>query len=186
MEHFYYMIGENWFTYKDLYQEMVSKSREESHFVEIGSWKGRSSCFMGVEILNSGKKIKFDCIDTWLGSKNTKRLISNLEDILYQEFIQNIHPINGIINPIRMTSSKASELYADLSLDFAFIDASHEYEDVMNDLTSWFPKIKNGGIIAGHDYPNVLEVVQAVHDFFKKKNLNYYAIPKQFCWVHKK
>ena len=64
MEHFYQKIGEDWFTYPNLYKKMVSDANENSHFVEVGVWKGRSAAFMAVEIINSKKDIKFDCIDT--------------------------------------------------------------------------------------------------------------------------
>ena len=36
--------------------------------------------------------------------------------------------------------------------DFIYIDASHEYEDVLNDLKMFLPKLKSNGIIAGHDW----------------------------------
>lgn len=42
----------------------------------------------------------------------------------------------------------------DESLDLLYLDACHTYECVMEDLTKWFPKVKKGGIIAGHDYKN--------------------------------
>ena len=55
MEHFYQKIGEDWFTYPNLYKKMVSDANENSHFVEVGVWKGRSAAFMAVEIINSKK-----------------------------------------------------------------------------------------------------------------------------------
>lgn len=51
-----------------VYQEMVKQAEDGSHFVEVGSWKGKSSAYMAVEIANSGKRIRFDCVDTWGGS----------------------------------------------------------------------------------------------------------------------
>lgn len=56
-------FGEDWFSYANLYSEMVNRFPSGSHFFEIGSWKGKSSAYMAVEIVNSGKDIKFDCID---------------------------------------------------------------------------------------------------------------------------
>jgi len=54
----------------------------------------------------------------------------------------------------------------DQSLDFVYLDADHSYEGVLADLMAWFPKLKDGGLIAGHDYLNVAYGVnQAVHDF---------------------
>ena len=48
---------------------MLEKFSGPAHFVEIGSYKGRSSSYMAVEIVNSGKSITFDCVDTWKGSE---------------------------------------------------------------------------------------------------------------------
>ncbi len=56
-------FGEDWFTYPDLYKEMVEKF-DNSIFVKIGSWKGKSSSYMATEIANSKKNIKFFCVDT--------------------------------------------------------------------------------------------------------------------------
>ena len=59
MEHFYNNI-KGWFNFDDLYSEMVAKHPSGSHFVEIGCWRGKSTAFMAVEIINSNKDIKFD------------------------------------------------------------------------------------------------------------------------------
>ena len=40
----------------------------------------------------------------------------------------------------------------DLSLDWVYIDAGHSYEEVKADFNAWFPKVRKGGIISGHDY----------------------------------
>ena len=50
-----------------------------------------------------------------------------------------------------LASARAAEFVDDLSLDFVYIDASHEYEDVKTDILSWVPKVKVGGLVAGHD-----------------------------------
>jgi predicted O-methyltransferase YrrM len=41
--------------------------------------------------------------------------------------------------------------FADGSLDMVYIDACHRYDDVLSDLERWWPKVKPGGILAGHD-----------------------------------
>lgn len=164
IEHFYQTIGEDWFPYTNLYKSIVQKFPTKSKFVEVGSWKGRSSVFMAVEINNSGKEISFDCVDTWKGT-DTEEYHQNDPDVkldkLYETFLSNIDPVKHIINPIRMTSVDASKLYEDESLDFVFIDACHEYECVKEDIEHWYPKVKPGGILAGHDfhYPTVNKAV---------------------------
>lgn len=50
-----------------------------------------------------------------------------------------------------MTVEMANKVL-DNSLDLLYLDAGHSYESVFNDLTAWYPKVKSGGVIAGHDY----------------------------------
>jgi hypothetical protein len=57
MEHIYEKI-DGWFTFNELYSNMVGNSHQDSIFVEIGTWKGRSAAYMAVEIANSNKKSK--------------------------------------------------------------------------------------------------------------------------------
>lgn len=51
-----------------------------------------------------------------------------------------------------MPSRNASKMFDDASLDFVYIDGNHMSPNIDNDLKMWFPKIKSGGIFAGHDY----------------------------------
>ncbi len=64
-----------------------------------------------------------------------------------------------------MSSKEASELIAGYALDFVFIDADHSYEGCSEDINLWLPKIRPGGILCGHDYPQIPMVVEAVDDF---------------------
>lgn len=148
-----------------LYANAVRTFPEGSHFVEIGAWKGASTAAMAVEIINSGKRIRFDAVDTWLGdgtSAHTEDL-AVIENRLYEEFLKNIDPVKDYINPVRMTSLEASKLYEDNSLDFVYIDAAHDYENVKLDILAWIPKVKPGCMLAGDDYPYP-GVTQAVEE----------------------
>lgn len=52
--------------------------------------------------------------------------------------------------------------------DWIYIDASHVYVNVLLDLVTYFPTVKVGGCIMGHDYrPDFPDVIQAVTDFQK-------------------
>ncbi len=53
---------------------------------------------------------------------------------------------------LREGSPTAAARFAEGSLDFAFIDGNHLYEAVCADLFAWWPKIRNGGLLTGHDY----------------------------------
>jgi len=155
-------FGENWFTYPNLYSEMVKKFDSGSHFVELGSWKGRSVVYMAVEIINSGKQIRFDSIDRW----QTEPEWQMSGDEVYATFLDNIKPVRSAVNVIRKDSSTAAADYSDGSLDFVFIDADHTYEGVSKDIKAWLPKVKNGGILAGHDYAWFPPIREAVKDIF--------------------
>lgn len=168
--------------YEGLYSDMVKKFPDGSRFVEVGSWLGRSACYMGVEIVNSGKDIKLDCIDIWYCNalpelKNEEVVVKGT---LYKDFLRNIEPLKPVITPIRMTSTEAHENYKDNSLDFVFIDADHTKEGVEADLLHWYPKVKSGGVFAGHDY-DYESVGAAVRSFFKK-----YEVISPNTWVHYK
>lgn len=171
MKHFNESIH-GWCNFETLYEEMVSKGQDNDHFVEVGSWKGKSASYMCVEIINSGKKIKFDCIDTWQGSEENKKGGDFQDDdvingTLFETFTKNMKPVEGSYTPIRLPSLEACKLYSDKSLDFVFIDAAHDYENVKKDILAWLPKVKIGKFLAGHDY-NGKEVAQAVHEVLGK------------------
>jgi hypothetical protein len=53
---------------------------------------------------------------------------------------------------LRLRSTDAAPLFPDGSLDFAYIDADHSYEAVRSDLVAWWPKVRAGGLLCGHDY----------------------------------
>jgi len=156
--HFHESV-EGWFSPGDMafYKESLDKFPGPAHFVEVGSYKGKSSSFMAVEIANSKKSIKFDCVDTWLGAPEHQAggALEDpdvVNDTMYDVFTQNMKLVKDYYTAVRMTSVEAAATYADNSLDFVFIDADHAYESVREDIIAWWPKVKKGGIISGHDY----------------------------------
>ena len=164
MDHFYKDVY-GFCDYVGLYRKAVEIFPSGSHFVEVGSFLGKSAVFMAVEIINSGKRIKFDCIDHWKGSEEHHDNENIDAENLYEKFLENIQPVKGIINPIRAESVMASKLYEPNSLDFIFIDASHDERSVREDLTYWMPRLKENGMIAGDDIDNE-GVANAVKWFF--------------------
>jgi hypothetical protein len=143
MEHFYQKIP-GWFDYEDVYLRMVSEAPNRAHFVEVGTYQGRSAAFMAVEIANSGKSISFDCIDpfTGLGGYSV-----NLDG-----FRENMSPVDGYYRVVAMKSPDASMLYGDETLDFVWLDGDHSVRGMKMDVPAWLPKIKPGGYFGGHDY----------------------------------
>jgi hypothetical protein len=57
------------------------------------------------------------------------------------------------------------------NLDFVYIDAMHTYEHVIEDVNAWLPKVRQGGVIGGHDFTDVnVGVVFAVSDLARRYN----------------
>lgn len=145
-------VGEDWFTFPLTYSHFARAIREGGTFVEVGSWKGRSTVYMAHELRSLGKHIEFFCVDTWEGSPE------NVDDpwvrggSLFDLFQSNTSDYADLITPLRKPSVEAARDFADASIDIVFIDACHEYESVKADIAAWLPKVRPGGIIAGHDY----------------------------------
>jgi len=65
---------------------------------------------------------------------------------------EKLQKYNDKIIWIKATSAKAVIHFKDESLDFAYIDANHEYEFTLEDTELWTPKVKQSGIVGGHDH----------------------------------
>lgn len=76
---------------------------------------------------------------------------------------------------LRMESVPASKIFKDDFFDFVYIDASHTYNNAKQDILSWYPKVKAGGVISGHDYLNdgpQFQVKRAVDEFCEVNKIN--------------
>jgi len=150
LEHFYATIP-GWCDFADFYQHVVGALPERAHVVEVGVWQGSSTACMAVEILRSNKAIRLDVVDHFDSSPEiTAAGIQPLDQ--RAAFEANIAPVRHAIREVHAEKSwDAARHYADESLDFVFIDAAHDQESVIKDLEAWWPKIKRGGCLAGHD-----------------------------------
>jgi len=123
---------------------------------EIGNYRGESALIIGsfnfVDTLY--------CIDLWhkQQTKNRLQCLSNNKKLIF---------LTG-------NSVDQSAKIEDGSLDMVYIDAAHDYDNVVDDLFAWYPKVKSGGFICGHDYHDQFDVVKAVNHFLKKTQLSLF------------
>jgi glycosyltransferase involved in cell wall biosynthesis len=90
--------------------------------------------------------------------------------------VKNVAPFWEKVRVIQERSERAAQFFDEGSLDWIYLDANHEYTHVLQDLAAWLPKVKAGGVVAGHDYldevlpirdvPTVFGVKRAVREFF--------------------
>lgn len=142
-----------WFDGADVlsYQELSGKVLR-GVIVEVGSWMGKSSASIAPICRINGTRVF--CVDTWAGYPDqTPENLPQRTDY-YTTFLRNVLTFGNqdVLFPIRLTSVEASQLFEPASVNMVFIDAAHDYENCSSDIKSWLPKIKSGGIIAGHDY----------------------------------
>lgn len=168
---------QGWFKHEDVYDFLIEKTPIGGTILELGAWLGKSSSYLAD---NAGDRTVI-IVDSWKGSPNelgsTHRL-ATMTDI-YEIFKENMGDRKYI--PIRGESKDVCGNFDDEVLDVVFIDATHTYEAVKDDINIWLPKVKKGGILAGHDYePAHPGVVKAVDELLPDKEIMNY------CWIYHK
>jgi len=139
-----------WFDYSDLYN-MASDLYTDGIFVEIGVFKGASLSYL---MLKNPNKSVFG-VDTFKGdplNENEQRIIKKDNLDLEKTTRTNLEKLGLKPNLIVKDSVEAAEDFKDQSCSFVFIDGGHMYSQVCADIKAWLPKVKTGGILAGHDY----------------------------------
>lgn len=153
---------EGWMTPVEL-AWLHKNAKTHRRIAEIGSWKGRST----YALLTGNKEGTVTAIDTWKGSSDPTDKTHGRD--VFEDFKNNVgHFTNLVVN--RKSGVDAAQDYEDKSFDMVFIDAGHTYEEVKEDIKTWLPKVKKGGILCGHDYhPQKWPgVVKAVDEVFHK------------------
>lgn len=173
----YYSKIHGHFNFEFLYEEVVDKFNSGSVFVEIGAYLGKSTCFLAEKVIDSNKEIELNIIDNWIGHPSDIALVEEIKQFgdIYAMFLDNMTKAGIIdkLNIIKGDSAETSSMFQNGSVDFVFIDAAHDYKSVKKDINAWIPKVKSNGVIAGHDYRNVVEtgVEKAVDELIGNDNI---------------
>jgi hypothetical protein len=104
-----------------------------------------------------------------LGATYSPEVIKKWEKNAYINLDKYKHKIKWI----KGKSTNAVRFITDNSLDFVYIDGNHDYEFVVKDISLYYPKLKIGGLLSGHDY-DYKSVKRAVDEFVNKENLKLY------------
>jgi predicted O-methyltransferase YrrM len=167
---------------EDIYTVFFPLLKKDIKIAEIGVWTGKVSLLLGSMVKPFQGKVY--SIDWFKGQKEweiVKFPNSEFRDWynwaagydIEEIFRENMkcHDLEDTVELIKMSSVEASKKFEDEYFDCIFLDASHDYESVKEDLEAWYPKLKVGGIIAGHDFDKKLkmeEVRQMWNDFRKE------------------
>jgi predicted O-methyltransferase YrrM len=180
IEHVYESIP-GWFNFDDIYRAQVERAQDGAVFVEVGSWLGRSTSFMAVEIANSGKAITFYAVDTWKGSPapQYQTVVAEIGGAVYDAFRANMRRAPVAVCPLRGDSADLAHSFNDDEVDFVFLDAAHDFHSVRRDVHAWLPKLRVGGVLAGHD-ANCPGLMNAVKEFIPADQIAYVGT----SWMH--
>ena len=166
---------------------------------------GQQETLVGLEIgvasgwtmnhfLQNLSNLKLIGIDPYIGYMDGSREITQeMLDAQYLAAQDNISDFAPRGKILRGYSQDFVNSFEDESLDYIFIDGDHSYEGALRDCELFFPKIKSGGIFAGHDWsfdgvrkavnefkdrngsPNIRIVEVDVWYWIKNENVNWYT-----------
>jgi len=160
--------------------------------IEVGSWKGSSAIEMAKYFTSNGKIPTIFCVDTWNGAAFHRRddfwqnqlKCKNGYPQIYYQFLSNVvyNNCQEYIVPIPLNSSDGARFLKKFNIvaDLVYIDASHEYEDVVGDLMFYSNLVKSGGIFFGDDYDVAWPGVYAGVNWF----IDQYKLHKAFSKIH--
>ena len=183
------MFGENFNS-----TAIVELIEHDTIGAELGVWKGDTSSKLlkkakHLHLVDAWSPIAFENSKEFGGYSNYlkryKKLVASEDPEKFKIFYDKIYQdvckrfSNQPVTIYRMVTDKWFDLYESLIqtdknklLDWIYIDASHEYEGCLKDLTNSFRVLKSNGIIYGDDYAeNKPGVINAVNDFIKKNDL---------------
>jgi predicted O-methyltransferase YrrM len=154
-------------------------------FVEVGSWKGRSTSFIGAICRDNGTRLV--CVDHWAGSNDMLR--ERYEEALAVEDVQatfraNMAELGIPVEVIAEPSLVAARRFAPGSVDRVFLDGSHDGPSVAADLEAWSERLRPDGILAGHDYGEKhVALRDAVDAFAAARGLCVRRGPRDIFWL---
>ena len=131
--------------------EFLTSKNLKNKGVEVGSFKGE----FARTILEKWQGTLY-MVDAWYELEDYNDMSNiGLNQDAYLEAMRSINEFRDRAYMLRCLSKQAVDLFPDESLDFVYIDANHEYSYVVEDIKLWYPKVKKGGIVAGHDYLDI-------------------------------
>jgi predicted O-methyltransferase YrrM len=179
-------------------KEMLSITKihgVHEHFGVIESLVRKNNFKIGAELgvfhgyhlnhlLEACRNLKMIAVDLYENVQGTG--YDDLEKVDFEKIYVNTKNKLDLYNRcsiIRKNTIEASKEIDNKSIDFVFIDADHRYEGVKADISAWQPKVKNSGIISGHDIdePSWPGVRKAVEEWCELNKISF-KTEQGFVW----
>jgi predicted O-methyltransferase YrrM len=148
-----YIFTVDWFSYNiQIWTHYLNelKDKPNLHFLEIGSFQGRSTVWLLENILTNDTSA-ITCIDTFEGSiEHTLHFQNDIKN-LFDIFSHNISKFKNKVNIIKDKSQDALKKMKE-QYDFIYVDGDHKASSVIEDAILSFHLLKKGGIMIFDDY----------------------------------
>jgi hypothetical protein len=169
------LAGNDWstipgfFNYYPFYEKIAGRLQDGDTVAEVGVWMGRSIIFLAQLLQRQGKRVQLLAVDNFAGELDQPAhtaVVAAHGGSLRKVFQANLDRcgVADMVEILEGDSAASAAIIANASLAFCFIDAAHDYESVKRDLLAWQPKVKPGGVFAGHDaqHEPVLRAVKEI------------------------
>jgi predicted O-methyltransferase YrrM len=154
-----------------LYKELGYKEG-----AEVGTAEGR----FAKAVCEANPGVKLHCIDPWEKYEGYNDFRETYYEPAEEKARKQLAPFD--VNIIKKYSLDGAKDFEDKSLDFVYIDANHDVRHVIEDIDTWMPKVRPGGMISGHDWSEsnrmwrYLQVLPAVHAYVWSWKIKPYFI----------
>ena len=137
--------------------------------LEIGTRYGQSARIW----LDIIPKLELVCIDPYLGSAEQEKVYADAQANLAE------YP-NVVL--LRITSRAAVPSFEDGSLDFVYIDGDHTFDEAVQDIVQYAPKVRSGGLVLVHDYCHFRRsgVIQAVDAYTRCHRIEPWYVTRDY------
>jgi cephalosporin hydroxylase len=160
-----------WFDFEATYDQAIAEAGPDDTLVEVGVAYGKSLAYLARRAIDAGCKARILGVDPWAQPWGDE----------FQEFVKGAgSPFEAFTIEMdtkapeemkrvavwQVTSTVGATLFASSGwrASMVWIDAIHDYANVKADIAAWFPHVRRGGFIGGHDhtdsYPGVAEAVR--------------------------
>lgn len=178
-------------------QEIINRLPDKKSIVgvEVGVRYGKNA----VQVLQAAPQLHMWLVDTWSKPAPGDSYYESGDGIAdrppgywrkcWRDFQNRINPYQDRVEILQMLSTDAAKFlkkqYTNNFFDFVFIDADHSYKGAFRDICHWYPLVKIGGWIGGHDYghPRIGEVKKAVDEVFGEGNVE---LAQDMTWFMRK
>lgn len=133
-------------------------------FVEVGCKAGGTTAYL----LDHIPELRAIAIDPWAPMPNEAEDYTDHDFVqIERDFWKNIGEHRDRVEMLRMTSAASAASMCIRTVlpppDIVFIDAGHDYDSCLYDINAWYPIVRDGGYLCGHDYqqkfPGVMRAV---------------------------